>query len=354
MTTKLPNFDQLPENVKGILGNSMRVDKSAAIQNAQPYNTPQMQSAPYDPQVGTQDQSVIAQITEQIAAVDNAVKTTMGEQQYQAVAQKQNAKPLPQDFLMYGVDGGGENTQQATTTQAQGKVAPAWNATTQQPLNNKPVKTVNPTLLRLREKFGIQQNTVHDYAVSDMHFSFTPLTSEYEILAYDILKVVVSSASFMITNLDILQYGPILDLARAAVSIVAVDNIPVWAMFELQETELKSTIDNDLRANKNPYFPAYSVRERQSLEMFNLIFKEFTSEETDNIIEFYKTTVAPQRTIKEEEKNWRCPKCAKFSFDSVDYDPSGNIIPLFCKYDGTQMEVYTATDEEGESLPPLA
>lgn len=326
---KFSDISQLPPHMQETLKNSTQIDTQALSRgtaNLPSLDLPNVQKNNVD------DQLIIDQLTNQINAVDSHLKEEIGQQQYDSMARQQ------------------EQYTQTAPVQQQLHANP-----TQASQKNKTVRTVHPLLNRLKQKFGIDTIGYFYFDLDDMKLAFAPLTEETKSIAYDIVKVAYSSG--VATDWDVIQFTDMLNTAKVAVSVLAIDNIPLWQMFDLHlDPKFKTILEAFVQLpNSNVLNPPLMIREQQAIMMFDFLFRTLDPKVVDKMKTFFSDTVESNGGNKYKLTfKFVCPECGSTSEEeTVRRNSDDTLQPYYCKYDGVAMELHGDTDEEGNKPSPL-
>jgi len=210
-------------------------------------------------------------------------------------------------------------------------------------------KPVHPLLLQLRHEFGsgTSEKPTTDIKVADHTWSFMPLTPDLVATAARIADTISKTPTEHVIRSS---------QAAVALSIVAVDSIPVWMMFGLEPT-LEDDVNFPL-IPKGPIRRLAAVRLMTELDgLHNQLMSRLQEAYTDKI-----DTVGVAKAYSEYETtveyvHWVCsdPDCAQEIQRPRKFDPETNDeLPYFCEIHGLEMiDAGTLHHRMEENLNPL-
>ena len=216
-----------------------------------------------------------------------------------------------------------DNTTSAEDLQKQFGVKP-----TKEKFSISDVKK-HPILSKLKEKFGIkeEENSYVTKTINDVEIVF-----EYPTALTTNFAMAIATGE----GVGTLDFASAYELARCAMSIVAMDNVPV--------SELFANISNFTYQN----IPS-KLRKLCGFEVMQFLQK-MPDKELDNILSFYRTEIGFEE-ITDNEKDiveLECPSCHLTKTTTIDEDGSYSI--RYCDKCGTKL-IPTNTAKTDLDLP---
>lgn len=202
-----------------------------------------------------------------------------------------------------------QNPQSPTMSQQQSQVETKGNGR---------ISTIHPVLIRLREELGVQSAKTAEKSIGGFSWTIRPLGLEDSRWAAAKAEFFPGNAPKAIT----------LEAALAAISIVAIDGVPVWEVFSIR-----------LHPDEDPSNPSQLTRKMAADKLLEFLSKEAKLSLADKIYEAYTREVDPYSRVDSYTDHLSSYVCKAGLEDPVhDYrikeEPEGE---FYCKLCGRKL-----------------
>lgn len=206
------------------------------------------------------------------------------------------------------------------------------------PMSNpdKSLLRLHPILRKIRQEFGIETVPSVTVEIGSVKWTMAPLNQE--MLGYALRMADSLSAS-------ISEHTVKLMIARAACSVVAIDGIPIYKIFNVKLEKDEKIL--------NYVNPPSRVRKLCANNVYDLVALDTVSSLGRMLADEYeeKLESKTETTIDNKVKaTYVCPKCGKEEKLEERFTEGGERIPYFCRDDGSLMNP-AMTSEEASNSP---